>query len=380
MNHVEAFVANPRTQVLAVCDPYKSKREAARKLVEERYSRAGGAKYEGCLACADFREILARGDIDAVVVASPEHWHGLHMALSAKAGKDIYGEKALTLTVAEGRALCDIVRRHARVLQVGLQQRSDRNFRFACELARNGYLGKVKAVKVGVPGGRTLPNPPSVPVPPDLDYDLWLGPAPWKPYNDLQCTYNWYFIYDYCVGWIQSWGVHHIDIAQWGVPSLTRGKLEVEGTAAFPADGLADTSLTWNVRCTTEDGILLSFTDESQNPHGCRFEGDRGWVHVIRGGISAEPESLLTVDLRPSDEHLYRSDDHHANFLDCIRTRKDPVAPVEEGHSATTLTIISDIATRLGRKLVWDWRVERFAGDEDANRWLRRAMRSPWSL
>jgi predicted dehydrogenase len=381
MNHVQGFMGSDQTQVLAVCDPYQSKRLEAKRIVEDHYGRtrgAGGA-YKGCEAYSDFRAILDRKDIDAVAIASPENWHALQMALAAKAGKDIYGEKALSLTVEEGQVVCDAVRRYGRVFQVGTQQRSDSNFRFACELARNGYLGKIHTVKVGVPGGTSLPNAPPAPVPPGLDYEMWLGPAPYTPYNDIKCTYNWYFIRDYCVGWIQSWGVHHIDIALWGAPALGRGVLDIEGTAVFPTDGLADTSLTWRVDCFSKD-TRLHFTDNSQNRQGVRFEGDRGWVHVDRGSIAAEPQSLLKVQLRPGDERLYESHDHQANFLECIRTRRDPVAPVEAGHAATTLTIISDIATRVGRKVVWDWSSRSFVKGDAANRMLRRPMRSPWTL
>jgi len=380
-DHLKSLIRNAGVQVLAVCDPFENKREAARKFAETAYAdRVAKGEYKGCLATSDFRQVLARPDVDAIVIAAPEFWHGLMGAGSVAAGKDVYGEKALTLTIDEGRALVSAVRRHASIYQVGTQQRSDRNFRFACELARNGYLGKLQKVEVAVPGGRALPDAEPKPVPPGLDYEMWLGPAPWTPYNDLKCSYNWYFIYDYCIGWIQSWGVHHIDIALWGQPSLCASTLEVEGTAVFPTDGLANTSVTWNVSAVTPDGLHLHFTDDKAQPHGCRFEGDKGWVHVVRGGIKAEPELLLKEPFKPSDERLYESRDHHGNFLECIRTRRDPVAPVEGGHAATTLTIVCDIATRLGRKVTWDWKAEKFIGDEAANRYLGRPMRAPWSL
>ncbi|NCO92758.1 MAG: hypothetical protein AUJ96_20695 [Armatimonadetes bacterium CG2_30_66_41] len=379
--HVDYFMRQGQAQVVAVCDPYQSKREQAKKAVEGYYAAAAGkGEYKGCADYADFRELVARDDIDAVVIASPEYWHALHSLGALKAGKDVYCEKALTLTVAEGLAVCDTVRRHGRVFQIGTQQRSDGRFRVACELARNGYLGKVHTVEVGVPGGQALPNAPPKEPPPDIDYEMWLGPAPWTPYNDLKCSFNWYFIYDYCVGWIQSWGVHHVDIAQWGAPSLSTQPLEVEGSATFPTDGLANTSLTWRVSYTAADGVRLSFTDNAQHPQGCKFLGDKGWVHVDRGSLSAEPASLLQVALKPADEHLHESNNHALNFLDCIRTRRDPVAPVEGGFTATALTLIGDIATRLGRKLRWDWQTRQFVDDEAANRMLSRPMRSPWCV
>jgi len=379
--HLKSLIQNAGVQVLAVCDPFENKREAARKFAETAYAdRAAKGEYKGCLATSDFRQVLARPDVDAIVIAAPEFWHGLMGAGAVAAGKDVYGEKALTLTIAEGRALVSAVRRHARIYQVGTQQRSDRNFRFACELARNGYLGKLQKVEVAVPGGRALPGAMPKPVPPGLDYEMWLGPAPWTPYNDLKCSFNWYFIYDYCVGWIQSWGVHHIDIALWGAPALATGQVQVEGTAVFPTDGLANTSVTWNVSVVTPDGLHLHFTDDKAQRHGCRFFGDEGMVHVDRGRLEAKPESLLKVALRSKDEHLYESNNHHGNFLECIRTRRDPVSPVEAGHAATTLSIVCDIATRLGRKVTWDWQAEKFLGDEAANRYLSRPMRSPWCL
>jgi hypothetical protein len=380
-DHLGAFLSRGETQVVAVCDPYQSKRDAAAKKAEDRYAaETGRGAYKGCLATSDFRQIVSRPDVDAVAIASPENWHVLQAAGAVKGGKDVYCEKALSLTVAEGRALVDTVRRHGRILQVGTQQRSDRRFRFACELARNGYLGKVHTVEVAVPGGRSLPNAPPKPAPPDIDYDMWLGPAPWTPYNDLKCSFNWYFILDYCVGWIQSWGIHHIDIALWGAPSLAASTLQVEGTAVFPQDGLANTSISWKVEAVTPEGLRLKFTDDGGMRHGCRFFGDKGMVHVDRGAISAEPASLLKAVIKADEEHLYESNDHHGNFLECIRTRRDPVAPVEAGHAATTLTIVADIATRLGRRVTWDWKAERFVGDAAADRMLSRAYRSPWSL
>jgi len=378
-DHLRTFLGHAEVQVLAVCDPYQSKCEAARNTANTHYADKSGAG-SGCGMYQDFRELLARDDIDAVVIASPENWHGLQGILAAEAGKDVYGEKALTLTVAEGRGLVQAVRRYERVFQVGTQQRSARGFRFACELARNGYLGKLHTIKVGVPGGRALPEAPPTPPPPDLDYEMWLGPAPYTPHNDLKGSFNWYFISDYCAGWIQSWGVHHIDIAQWGAPKLIAGQLKVKGTATFPTAGLADTSVTWRVEFRTADNLLLIFSDEGQQEHGCRFEGEKGWVLVNRSGIWAEPASLLSATIKPDEEHLYESNDHAANFIECIRTRRDPAAPVEAGHASTSLTLIADIATRLRRELTWDWAAERFLDCEDANRRLARPMRPPWRI
>ena len=375
--HLNTMLGFAGAQVLATCDANKPKADAGAKRADARY----GAKAGGCASYSDFRECLARKDVDAIFIASPENWHALMAAAAVRAGKDVYCEKALSLTVREGRQLCKAVRRYGRVLQVGTQQRSDRRFRQAAELVRNGYLGKLQRVQVGVPGGRALPNAKETPVPAGLDYEMWLGPAPFTPHNDLKCTFNWYFIYDYCAGWIQSWGVHHLDSALWGAPSLLASPLEVSGSATFPKEGIADTSITWNVEFKAADGLTLGFSDNKRFPQGVRFIGDKGWVHVNRGGIKSEPASLVKTKMDPGRERLYESNNHHGNFMECIRTRRDPVAPVEAGHAATTLSLIADIATRTKRKLKWDWKAETFLGGaDDANRYLSRAMRTPWSM
>ncbi|MBM3860747.1 MAG: gfo/Idh/MocA family oxidoreductase [Verrucomicrobia bacterium] len=374
--HVREVSAFSEVQVVGVCDVFRSKAEKMQHWVNEQQ----GAK--NCAAIQDFRELVARPDIDAVTIASPENWHVLMSIEAMKAGKDVYCEKALSLSVREGRAVCDAVRRYGRVFQAGTQQRSDRSFRFACELARNGYLGKVHTVTVGVPSGRRVLHLPEAPVPGDLNYDLWLGPAPFKPYREGICTYNWYFFTDYCAGWIQSWGVHHMDIALWGVPAFTASTMEVAGTAEFVPDGDADVSFGWKVIMMPPDGPLLRFHDDGSSPfgHGVRFEGDKGWVHVVRGRITAGPKSLLDISIKPDEEHLYHSDHHMGNFIECIKTRRDPAAPVEACHAATTATLVADIATRTGRKLTWDWKKEAFINDDTANRMLTRPMRSPWRI
>lgn len=376
--HIKSFLPYKEVQVVAISDLFKSRRERSLALVKKQY----GDSFKGCDLYPDFREMLARKDIDAVTVATPEHWHALTMVASMKAGKDVYGEKALTLTVAEGRAVVDTARRYCRVFQTGTQQRSYRNFRYACELARNGYLGEMTKVSVGVPGGHAVANSPTIPVPDDLDYNTWLGPSPVKPYNALRCTSpeGWYHMYDYCIGWIGSWGVHHLDIALWGEPRFTTGTLEIEGSAVFPTEGQGNTSMEWDITLKPKKGPELHFTDNTQNAQGCKFEGTGGWVHVNRSRITASHPSLLTVQLRPSDERLYESQNHHTNFLECIRSRRETVAPASGGHAATTVSIVADVATRLQRKVKWNWEKEQFENDPMANRMLVRAMRAPWRL
>ena len=366
----------PEVQLVAVCDAYRGKADSAAENVQSRPNAAG------CVAVQDFRKILARPDIDAVVVTAPEHWHAVMSIEAMKAGKDVFCEKALSLTVPEGRAMCEATRRYGRVLQAGTQQRSDRNFRHACELARSGLLGTLRTVTVAVPSGHRKLNLQPGPVPEDLDYDLWLGPSPRVPYRQDVSTFNWYFLRDYCAGWIQSWGVHHLDIALWGAPGLMASTVEVEGDATYEPDGDADVAFGWNVRMTSPDGLRLNFHDDGSSPvgHGCRFEGDAGWVHVTRRDIQAEPQSLLTAVVPPGPHQLPVSTNHLGDFLQSIRTRRDPIAPVEACHASTTLSLIADIATRAGRRLNWDWGREQFLGDEPANRMLSRAIRAPWTL
>ena len=370
-NHVDALLGLPETQVVAVCDAYRGK--------AEEVARKAGV---GCAAHQDFREILARPDVDLVFIATPEHWHAAMAIAAMRAGKDVYCEKALSLTVAEGRAVVETVRRTGRIFQAGTQQRSDGNFRHACELARNGYLGRLQAVTVAAPAGPKPPLLPVAPPPADLDYDLWLGPSPAKPHRKDLCTFNWYFVSDYCAGWIESWGVHHLDIALWGAPQLMASTLRVEGSATFPEQGTADVAFAWKTRMAAPDGLVLDYYDDGSSPigHGVRFTGDRGWVHVTRGGIKAEPASLLRVVPRPGEIRLPKSTHHVDNFLQAVRDRCDPIAPVEAVHAATTATLIADIANRCGRPLTWDWRAEQFAGDDAANRMLTRTLRKPWTL
>jgi predicted dehydrogenase len=383
---VRSVLRMEQAQVVAVCDVYRSKAERFRGIVDEFYAGTRGLGYQACTACQDARELIARPDIDAVFVTSPENWHAMHGALAVKAGKDVYGEKGLTLTVNEGRQLVESVRRHAAVFQVGTQQRSDGRFRKACELAHNGYLGEIKEIRVGVPSGAShFPKlniaAPCAP-PADIDYEMWLGPAPWTPYNDRKCTYYWYFMTDYCAGWIQSWGIHHVDIALWGQPVFTRGRITVEGEAEFPTDGLADVSYRWKTKITASNGLQISFCDNGQPGHGqgVQFIGSAGRVHVTRGGIRAEPESLLSARLKPDDERLQMSTHHLADFFESIRTRRDPVAPVEAGHRANTVTLLCDIATRLRRPLTFDWDSQMVIDDAVANTMLGRSCRAPWRL
>ena len=369
-DNLRAFLANPRAQVVAVSDVDAGHLEAARQLVE--------AQAKGCAAVKDFREIVGRLDIDAVAVSTPDHWHVPISIAAAKAGKDIYCEKPLSLTIAEGRALADAVQRYGRVFQTGSQLRSSDRFRFGCELVRNGRIGKVHTIRVGLPTGSHIGAQPEMPVPVGFDYDFWLGQAPRAPYTKARCHFTFRYMFDYSGGTVTDFGCHDIDLAQWGHGTEFTGPTEVEGRGEFPRDSLSDTATTFRFRCAFADGVMMEVW--TGYPHAVKFEGADGWVYVGRDRNDAEPKSLLASTIGPDEIHLDRSRDHHDNFLDGVRTRRPTIAPAEVAHRTASICHLGNIAMRLGRKIRWNPATERCIGDDEANRMLSRAMRSPWTV
>ncbi len=336
-----------------------------------------------------FPRLLAHDDIDVVWGCVPDHWHGVVYSQAIQAGKDMYGEKPISRWIDQGIRIRDAVRRHSCVFQTGTQQRSSTHFRHACELALNGYLGPVQTICVGAPGGETYPvESPSAP-PAGFDYDMWTGPAPFMPFDAKRCEWlAMYMISHYCAGFITNWGVHHLDIAGWGCPEVFEKPFEIEGTGVMPTEGMTDTWISWQMELRWDSGLRMRYSN-SDNPNrlGCRFEGQEGWVHVSREGIWSEPASLLTLQLKPHDTHLHDSPEfadpytaHTADFFRAVRTRQDPVSPVEAGQAASTLGNVADIALRLGRKLTWDPVHNRFVADDGANTMLDRPLRSPWAM
>jgi len=373
------FLGLDDVRVVAVCDTYDDRRRKAKGLVDQKYGD------EGCVMFGDFRELVARKDIDAVLIATQDHSHAVIALAAVAAGKDMYLEKPLGVSVRECQAIRDGVRRSGRIVQTGTQQRSSRNFRFACELARNGYLGEVHTVQVAAEGpnykpGYKGPLTPQ-PVPPGFNWDMWLGPAPEKPYNPGRVAWpDWYLIWDYCAGFIVNWGVHHLDIANWGCPDIGSASFEVEAKVKYRDEGFTDNSESWMSTFTYENGLKMIYSDHFQQKIGCRFIGDKGWVHVDRAGIWAEPAALLKATIRPEELHLHESTHHHADFIRSVKARRDPVSDVDAGHKASYLGMVADIAGRVNRKLKWDAKGEQFVGAEDVNRMLGRPMRAPWRL
>lgn len=380
----------PDHQVVAIADCRRKRALLAQQQVDGFYAeRLGKQSFSGCEIYNDFRDVLARDDVDAIWGCVPDHWHGVVYSRAIEAGKDLYGEKPITRWIADGIHVRDAVRRYGCIFQTGTQQRSDLKFRHACELARNGYLGKVHTIYVGAPGGQAYPAVPPCDPPEDFDYDTWTGPAPYIPFDTQRCEWlAMYMISHYCAGFITNWGVHHLDIAGWGCPEVFLAPFEIEGTGVLPGEGMTDTWISWQTELRWQSGLKMSYTNSGHpNQQGCKFAGDEGWVHVNRSGIQAEPASLLDVKLGSGDVPLHTSPEypdpytaHTADLFRSMRTRQDPVSPIEEGQAASTLGNVADIALRLGRKLQWDPARDRFVGDDEANAMLSRAARSPWMI
>ena len=374
-------------QVLAVCDVRTDLRNYIKNYYDEQYGN------KDCTAYNDFRDVIARDDIDSVYIATPDHWHALVTIAAARAGKAIYCQKPLTRTFAEGVAVREAVNRYGVVFQHGTQQRSDPRMVFGCELVRNGRIGDLKNVKLVMPAGAACDPQPIQPVPPGFDYEMWLGPAPWAPYTDLRTSkgwHSWYFVSDYCIGHYSGWGVHHVDSAQQGTGMNDSGPVEVAGTAVFPKNGLYDTPVTWNVKCRFGNGVTWDIVDTITGKEFCQrfnsvdggilFEGSEGWVYIWRGVVDAHPKHLLRDRIAPDEIRLYHSNNHYRNFIDCVKSGAPTAAPVEVGHRSTTICCLSDIAMRLHRPIRWDPRKEQIVDDREATRMLSRAYREPWSL
>ncbi|MGD0898942.1 MAG: Gfo/Idh/MocA family oxidoreductase [Thermoguttaceae bacterium] len=350
-------------QLVAACDPWKNRRE--------RFGK-------GVTPYADFREALARDDIDAVAIGACDHWHVPMTVAAAKAGKDMYCEKPLGVSIREDQICREAVNRYNRVFQYGTQQRSSNHCRFGCELVRSGKIGQVKEIIVYAPdshpGGLLTPQP----VPEGLDYEMWLGPAPWRPYCG-QATGGdaWWHDYNYAIGFIAGWGAHPLDILVWGFDTRLAGNWEVEGTATIPATGRNNVVMRWDVKIHFANGVNMTFKPGADHT---RFIGTEGWVGISRGGLTGQPESLLKLQLGANDVHLIQSSNHGGNFIEAVRSRATPVSNIDDAVHSDIISHVSDIAIRTKRKIVWDPAKEEIVGDPQAARMLARAWREPWQL
>ncbi len=367
-------------QMLAVCD------------VDDANLSQAQQTWPAAKLYKDFRKLLERDDIHIIVNGTPDHWHTLVNLAALKAGKDIYSEKPLTLTVDEGKRLVQAVRDSKRILQTGSQQRSDKNFRLACELVRNGRIGKLKHVNVWLPHGRREGPFKSAPVPAGLDWDMWQGQTTKTDYVKEKTHVTFRYFWEYSGGTMTDWGAHHNDIALWGTGFERSGPVSIEGQSLVPMipDGFTAASeyavaytyangVTQLTRSTHGNGWNGSVTDKSAQQHGVRFEGKDGWIFVTRGKIEASHGDLLTTPLPSSAKRLYTSDNHMKNFFDCVRSREQPICDVEIGHRSVSVCHLGVIAMRLGRALKWNPAQEQFVGDAEANKWLAREQRKPWS-
>lgn len=378
-SNMKNFLGLDDCRVVAVCDAQEDRQKKAKNLADTKYGD------QGCAMIGDYRELIARKDIDAVMIAVQDHSHALVATVAAAAGKDMFCEKPLGVSVEECQVIRAAVRKHKRVFQAGTWQRSQGKFRQACELARNGYVGKIHEVQVSAPGPQYQPKYAgpldSQPVPAGFDWAMWRGPAPNKPYNPGRVGYpDWYLIWDYCAGFICNWGVHHLDIANWGCPQLGTEPFEVECQGVYRTKGFSDNIEGWHATFTFASGLKLTFTDQTKQKTGTRFIGDKGWVHVDRAGIWAEPEDLLKVKLKDDELHLHRSDNHGDDFLSSMRSRRDPVSNIDATHVASYLGLVAEIAARLETRLKWDPKKERFIGNDEANQRLTRPMHNGWKL
>jgi len=389
-------------RLLAVCDVQRSRLSSAKSQVDKHY------RNRDCQACGDFREVIGRDDIDAVYIATPDHWHAPITIAAARAGKHIYCQKPLTHTVAEGRAVVEAVNRYGVVFQHGTQHRSEWAFGAAATLVQGGHLGRLHTIRLGMPSGQRCPIQPTQPVPDGFDYDMWLGPAPWAPFTSKRCfgIHSWYFISDYCVGYIAGWGVHHLDSGQHGHGADDVGPKWVRAKAIFPTEGLYNTPIHYRVDFEYADGVTMTCIDTAnywsrpsgipaakvreihgdaagRHRFGVLFEGTEGSAFVWREGrLETKPESLRSVVDRnmPATAKDYGTPGHFGNWFDCIRSGRRTNAPVEVGHRSTTLCNIGTISMSLGRDLQWDPGAERFDDDDEANRMLSYPMREPWGL
>jgi predicted dehydrogenase len=393
---MNGFAQYDDLRFVAVSDTYQDRRERAKAQLNKRY---GGLIVE---SYADFRDVLKRDDVDGVVVCTPDHWHVPVALYAARAGKDMYVEKPLGVSMVWAGALRKAIKRFGNVFQYGTQQRSGGNFRFACELVRNGYIGDVKRIEAWCPDiseqfnafqvkqyGSTDP----VAVPKGLDYNMWTGPSPMRPYTVDRCTcYGTYHCYDFALGFIAGWGAHPLDIAQWGMDTDHTSPVSYEGTGTLPTRGLYDTVSQWDIHCAYANGLPMRFMSERTAKsvvmkyrdkwvsHGTTFFGTEGWVSVDRTGLYTSSSKLKQVKLKANEIHLYNSPAQDRNFVDCIKTRKPTINPLESAIRSDTISHMSDLCVRLGRPIQWDPEKEAIIGDIQATRLLNRTMRSPWSL
>ncbi len=385
-SNLNAFLnMKSEVQVVAVCDLDVNHAKEKKRAVDQAYGN------NDCRVYHDYRELLERESLDCVSHALPDHWHAAVTIACARHGIDMYGEKPFARSIGEGRAMCEAIKRYGLIWQTGSWQRSVQDFRHAAELVRNGRIGKVDYVEVGLPDGGIGPAPAIAKAPGHINWEMWLGSAPWRPYQHFNGKsggegrgphWDWRWIMDYSGGQLTDWAGHHVDIAHWGLDLEHTGPVEIEGQGQYPEQGIYDVPYAYNFLCTYANGIKIRVANRSQLPHGqgpCWY-GDRGWIHVNRGGLWASDPAILRETVGPNETKLYQSHSHHVNFVDCVRSRKETIAPAEVAHRSISVGLLGEIAMLTGQKLKWDPQQETFIGNDSAGRYLMRPYRSPWHL
>ncbi|MHC5156635.1 MAG: Gfo/Idh/MocA family protein, partial [Planctomycetota bacterium] len=370
----------PEIQVVAVCDVDDHNSANAKKLVDDKYGNLDCRSYQ------DYRELLDREKLDIASLALPDQWHSIISVSCARKGLDIYGQKPLARSIVEGRIICDAVKRYGIIWQTGSWQRSVSKFHRAAELVRNGRIGKVEYTEVGLPDGSARgPDVQLIPKPDTMNYEMWLGPAPWRPYQNFGRNgvhWDWRWIMDYSGGQLTDWAGHHVDIAHWGLGLDRTGPVEIEGQGQYPTKGIYDVPYAYDFTCLYANGMKIRVANASKQPkgRGACWYGEKGWIHVSRRGIWTSDPKLLREQIGPHETRLYKSENHFRNFIDCVKTRKETITPAEIAHRSISVGLLGEIAIQTGRKLKWDPEMEQFIGDDEANRYLMRPYRAPWHL
>ena len=371
-----------KTQIVAVCDVDSKRANNAKERIDKFYGNSD------CAAYGDFREIAGRNDIDAVVISTPDHWHALPAIAAARSGKSVFVQKPMSLTIEEGRAMTQAMDDSGKVFQVGSQQRSDVRFQLACRLVREGRIGKLQTIKVGIGIDPGCGEEPVMPVPGNLDYDFWLGQAPLAEYTEKRvhpdADYGrpgWLRIRDYGAGMITGWGAHHLDVAHWGMGMERSGPIEVEGWGKFPESGLWNVHGEFDLTYRYANGVAMNVAPSSKNPQGVRFEGEDGWIFVSRADLKASDDTLL-AEAKDMPKGMSDKEDaaHMEDFIDAIREGRQTLAPAEIAHRSCSACLIGAIVMELGRKVQWNPEKEQFISDDEANAKVSRPMRAPWSL
>ena len=370
------FLEMADARVLAVCDVDRTRMLEAKLSVDEKYQNKDCATYD------DFRELLARTDIDAVMISTPDHWHVPMSILAAQAGKDVICEKP-TLTIQEGRILCNVIKKNNTIYQTSIEDRAIPVYHRMAELVRNGYIGELQKIIIRVPDADVLKMKPASteiqPVPEGFNYDMWLGPAPEAPYSPGRCHWNFRWISDYSGGMLTDWGAHYVDTAQWANNSDTSGPISVEGKGEFLSGDIYNTANTFDLMYQYKNGVTMQVLSGGTS---IGFQGTEGWIQCLgwRGEMEASSESILNAELKSSDIKLYTAESEHRNFIDCVKSRKETFVPVEVGHRTASALHMGNIAMQLERKVNWDPDREEFINDEEANALRSRESRDPWKL